>query len=147
MVWIIQHKEATYSKKYSIAIIDDHHQGVSLISIQTNPFQCYLSLSVWCVCVCVLFIYTISISIICVLEEETSLTVSNQQIYDFHKRLSLSHVHVPLCVCVISNQITSKNPHYVSDLSKLDAMMHKTHIKFLLVLRFQGSTCVDPQYH
>ena len=27
--------------------------AVSLIFILTNPFQCYLSLSVWCVCVCV----------------------------------------------------------------------------------------------
>ena len=47
-------------------------------------------------------------------------------------------VYVFVCVCVISNQITSKNPHYVSDLSKLDTLMHKTHIKY------QGSTCVDP---
>ena len=38
--------------------------GLLLIFILTNPFQCYLSLSVWCVCVCVLFIYTSSISII-----------------------------------------------------------------------------------
>ena len=29
-------------------------------------------------------------------------------------------------VCVISNQSTSKKPHYVSDLSKLDALLHKT---------------------
>ena len=51
----------------------------------TNPFQCYLSLSVWCVCLCVLFIYTISISIICVSQEEPSLIASNQQINDFYK--------------------------------------------------------------
>ena len=40
-----------------------------------------------CVCVCVydLFIYTISISIIWVLQEETSLIASNQQIYNFYK--------------------------------------------------------------
>ena len=55
----------------------------SLIFMLTNPFQCYLSLSVWCVCV--LFIYTISIRIICVSQEEPSLIVSNQQIYDFYK--------------------------------------------------------------
>ena len=39
-------------------------------------------------------------------------------------------VHWPLsvlcvCVCVILNQNTSKNPH-VSDLSKRDALLHKT---------------------
>ena len=41
---------------------------ISLMFILTNPLQCYLSLSVWCVCVCmcmcVLFIYTISIGIV-----------------------------------------------------------------------------------
>ena len=58
-------------------------RGVSLIFILTNPFQCYISLSVWCVRV--LFIYTISISIICVSQEKPSLIVSNQQIYDFYK--------------------------------------------------------------
>ena len=37
-----------------------------------------------------------------------------------------------LCVCVsvISNQSTSKKPH-VPDLSKLDALLHETHIKVL----------------
>ena len=64
-------------------------KGVTLIFILTNPFQCYLSLSVWfvcvCVCVCVLFIYTISISVNCVSLEELSLIASNQQIYDFYK--------------------------------------------------------------
>ena len=57
---------------------------VSLIFVPTNPFQCYLSLSVCCVCVCVcvcacvcfLFIYTISISIISISWEEPSLTES-----------------------------------------------------------------------
>ena len=29
-----------------------------------------------------------------------------------------------VCVCVISNQSTSKKPHFVSDLSKLDALLH-----------------------
>ena len=50
-------------------------------TIQNPPphsFQCYLSLSVWCVCV--LFIYTIFISIICVSQEELCLTASNEQI-------------------------------------------------------------------
>ena len=54
-------------------------------TIQNPPphsFQCYLSLSVWCVCV--LFIYTISISII-VSQEESSLIASNEQIYNFYK--------------------------------------------------------------
>ena len=32
----------------------------------------------------------------------------------------------------------------MSDLSKLGVLLHKTHIKVLLVLRYQGSTCVDP---
>ena len=42
-----------------------------------------------------------------------------------------------LCVCmcvyvyvnVISNQSTSKKPHYVSDLSKLEALLEKTDSK------------------
>ena len=38
-----------------------------------------------------------------------------------------------LCVCVISNQSAIKKPHYVSDLSKRDVLLHKTHIKVLLV--------------
>ena len=58
--------------------------GVSRIFILTNPFQCYLSLSICCVCVCVcvcvLCIYTISVSIICVSHKEPSLIASNQQI-------------------------------------------------------------------
>ena len=61
------------------------NKGVSLTFILINPFQCYLSLSVWCVCVCVLFIYTIFISIVCVSQEEPSLIASNQQINDFYK--------------------------------------------------------------
>ena len=47
-------------------------------------------------------------------------------------------------VCMVSNQNTSKKPLYVSDLSKHDTLMHKTHIKVLLVRRYQGSTGVDP---
>ena len=58
---------------------------LSLIFILTNPFQCYLSVSGWCVCVCVFLIYTISISILCVSWEEPSLNESDQQICDFYK--------------------------------------------------------------
>ena len=32
----------------------------------------------------------------------------------------------------------------MSELSKLDALLYKTHINVLLVLTYQGSTCVDP---
>ena len=53
-----------------------------------------------------------------------------------------------MCVCDIkSNESTSKKPHYVSDLSKLDALLHKTHSKVNLVIWYQGSTCADPLYH
>ena len=51
------------------------------------------------------------------------------------------------CVFVISNQSTNKKTHYVSDLSKPDTLLHKTHIKVLLVPRYQGLRCVDPYYH
>ena len=55
-------------------------------------FKGYLFLSVsMCelarVCVFVLFIYTISVSIIYVSREEISVTASNQQIYEFYKRV------------------------------------------------------------
>ena len=56
-------------------------------------------------------------------------------------------VCVGLCVCVLLSQSTGRKSHYVSDLSKLDALLHKTHIKVFLVLRYQGSTCVDSYYH
>ena len=46
---------------------------------------------------------------------------------------------IVLFVCVISNQNTSKKPHYVSDLSKLDTLLHKTNMKVL-----KGLICVDP---
>ena len=51
-----------------------------------------------------------------------------------------------LCVYVVtmSNQSTSEKPHYVSDPSKLDALLHKIHSKVVLVLRYQGLTCIDP---
>ena len=32
----------------------------------------------------------------------------------------------------------------MSDLSKLGALLYETHIKVLLVLRYQGSICVGP---
>ena len=44
-------------------------------------------------------------------------------------------VCVCMCVCVMSNQSTSKETHYVSDLSKLNALLHETQSKILLVLR------------
>ena len=47
-------------------------------------------------------------------------------------------------VCMISNQSTGKKPHYMSDLSKLNAWFHKTHITVLLLLSYQDLTCVDP---
>ena len=60
---------------------------------------------------------------------------------------------MPVCVCVcvffvgvILNQSTRKKSDDVSDLSKSHALLHKTHIKVLLVLRHQGLTCVDPYY-
>ena len=62
--------------------------------------------------------------------------------------VSLQALECVVCVfvCVISNKSTSKKPHYFSDLSKLDSLLHKTHIKVLLVLKYQGLTCVDPYY-
>ena len=43
-----------------------------------------------------------------------------------------------VCLCVyereISNQSASKKLHYMSDLSKLDALLHKICSKVLLVL-------------
>ena len=40
-----------------------------------------------------------------------------------------------------------EKPHYVSDPSKREALLHKTDTKVFLVLRYQGSTCVDLYYH
>ena len=53
-----------------------------------------------------------------------------------------------LCVfvCVMSNQSTSKKPHYLSNLSKLNNL-YKTHIKFLLVLKYQGLTWRDHPFN
>ena len=65
---------------------------------------------------------------------------------DGYVSLLVPECAVYFCVyaCVISNQSTSKKPHYVSDLSKLDALLHKTCSKVDLVLRYQGSTFIDP---
>ena len=38
-----------------------------------------------------------------------------------------------VCLCVMPNQVTGNNAHYVSRLSKPDALMHRIHTKFLLV--------------
>ena len=44
---------------------------ISLMFILTNPLQCYLSLSVWCVCVCVFFfVYLHHFYLYCVSQEE-----------------------------------------------------------------------------
>ena len=52
-------------------------------------------------------------------------------------------VFVCVNVCAISNQSTSRKP-YVSGLSKLDTLVHKTYIRVLLVLSYQSLTCADP---
>ena len=93
-------------------------------SINVYLYECVSLLARVCVCVCVCVCACVCLCVVCV----------------------CSCVHVCACVCVISNQSTSKKPH-VWDLSKLDALMHKAHIKVLLVVRYQGWTCVDPYYH
>ena len=62
------HKSGAVKKIGGVVLKKNKKRELSLIFILNNPFQCYLSLSVWlvCVCVCVLFIYTTFISIICV---------------------------------------------------------------------------------
>ena len=47
---------------------------------------------------------------------------------------------VCVCVCVISHQSTSNK---ISYLNKLDALYHKTRSKVVMVLRYQGLTCID----
>ena len=52
-----------------------------------------------------------------------------------------------VCLCMFvwyQIRLLAKKPRYVSDLSKLDALLHKTHLQILLVLKYQGSTCVNP---
>ena len=56
--------------------------------------------------------------------------------------LSVLCVCVSLCVCACARvcvwyQIRVPVKNHVSDLSKLDALLHKTHIKVLLVLRYK----------
>ena len=53
-------------------------------------------------------------------------------------------VSLCVCVCVMSNQSTSKKPHYVSGVSKFDALLHRTYINVVLLLRYQGSTFIGP---
>ena len=48
-----------------------------------------------------------------------------------------------LCLCDIKSE-TSNHSNYVSDLSKLDNLLHKMHSNVLPVLRYQRLTCVDP---
>ena len=55
-----------------------------------------------------------------------------------------SAVHLCIYVCVISNQSTSKKTH-LSDLSKLDILLHNKQCKVALVLTYQRSTFIDPQ--
>ena len=52
-------------------------KGWGITYFHTNPFQCHLSLSVWCVCVCFVHLHHF-ISIMCVSPEEPSLITSNQ---------------------------------------------------------------------
>ena len=47
---------------------------------------------------------------------------------------------VSVSVCDNKNQSTIEKPHYVSDLSKADALLHKTRIKVLLVPRLNISS-------
>ena len=59
-----------------------------------------------------------------------------------------SFVCLCMCVCVcekdiLNQQSTSNKPH-MSDLSKLDALLHKTHSKVVLVLQYKVLRYVDP---
>ena len=67
---------------------------------------------------------------------------------NFYECVSLLAPESVMCLCVClrvrSNQNAIKKPHCVSDLSKLDALLHKTHIKVILVLRYQILSCRDP---
>ena len=53
-------------------------------------------------------------------------------------------VCVRVFVCVWYQIRVPAGNHIVSDLSKLDALLYKTHTKVLMVLRFQGLTCIEP---
>ena len=55
-------------------------------------------------------------------------------------------VYVCVCSCekdILNQQSTSNKPH-VSDLSKLDALLQKTHSKVVLVLQYKVLRYVDP---
>ena len=108
----------------------------------------HISIFSLCICVymyvCVLFTYTISISIICVFYRTNLVLKHPSNIYTTFTAPWVWSVCFDVCLCVISNQSTSKKPHYVSGHSKLDTLLHKTHIQVPVVLRYQGLTCVDP---
>ena len=70
--------------------------------------------------------------------------VSTKQVVLIYIRMSIGPYVCCVLLCVISNQSTSKKLHHVSDLSKLNALLHKTHSNVLLVLWYQGLTYVDP---
>ena len=59
--------------------------GVWHIFTCTNPFQCYISLSVWCACVFSLF--ATFLSVFFVFHWKNFSYESNQQIYEFYKWL------------------------------------------------------------
>ena len=103
-----------------------------------------------CVCVCVyvcvyvLFTYTIYISIICASQEETSLIAINQQlIWQTTSQYSLKRKDI---METLWYQIRVPVKKYMLNLSKPDALLHKTHIKVLLIPSSQGLTCVDQCY-
>ena len=58
-------------------------------------------------------------------------------------RLLVTVCAVCLCMCV-RYQIRVLVKNHVSDLSKHDALLHKTQSKVLQGLWYQGLTCVDP---
>ena len=113
---------------------------VPLIFVLTNPSQCYLSLSVWCVFMfCLLDLiwkYTLPISEEFLKRKDIELFIQCNTNSCCRHIISLLAPECALCLCVfvcvcvcvcvcvfvyvVSNQSTSKKQHYVSDLSKLD---------------------------
>ena len=57
--------------------------------------------------------------------------------------VSLLTPEYPVSLCVYQTEYQHKTT-YVSDLNKLEALLHKIHSKVLLVKRYKGSACVDP---